>query len=112
VWKPISEIDLTALVDRELAECSEGARSFFEEHRIAFAPTPIRRLGSIEHVFVIWRDDRLVIYYEDVEEGFAVDTLTEDGMIPTQSCDQFQLTKVLSQLMTGAFPTSRRGQAK
>ncbi|MBV9270723.1 MAG: hypothetical protein JO165_06490 [Candidatus Eremiobacteraeota bacterium] len=83
------------LIEGGLAECSAEQRTFFAEHRVPFYQVPIHRLGLVESVYAFARLNDKVLYYEDVEEGFAVSRLDENGAIPEQDCNQWQLHQAL-----------------
>jgi hypothetical protein len=97
-WKTTTIEALRELVAGQLLDCTGHQRSFFEEHRVDFYPVPIRSLGSIESVFVIAEFGDAVMYYEEVEEGFELATLDEDGAIQSRGCSQFELRHVLNRL--------------
>lgn len=89
---------LTEIVEESLADCTQAQREFFASIRVDFSPVPIRRLGKIESVLVIARFNDCLIYFEDIEEGFAIDRLDDQGTIPEQDCSQSELRHVLYQL--------------
>jgi hypothetical protein len=99
-WVPITEDELSELIRVQLKDCTEEQRVFFASQRVPFFQAPIHRAGTVEAVFVIARYGAHVIYYEDVEGGFAVDALDDNGEILIQNCDQFDLRQVLHQLIT------------
>lgn len=98
MWQPISESELAALLDRELSNCTAEQRNIFARYRVSPYKLPIHRLGNLEEVFVVAELPTGLIYYEDVEEGFEFDRLGADGAIPKQSCNQYELRHLLSQL--------------
>jgi hypothetical protein len=97
-WEPVDRNSLIAIVDAQLAECSEDQRGFFEEHRLDFYQVPIRRLGAVDAVFVVAKFGSAVLYFKGVEEGFGLAELDESGTIASHSCSQFQLRHVLERL--------------
>jgi hypothetical protein len=48
---------------------------------------------------VVARFGERVLYFEDVEEGFALSALDETGAIPEPDCNQFELRHVLYALL-------------
>jgi len=96
--RPISEAELDKLLDEEIERCSPSQQQFFAEHCVPFYKVPIHRLGALEHVFVVAEFKEGLLYYEDVEEGFAIAHLGADGAIPEQDCNQYELRHVLTQL--------------
>jgi hypothetical protein len=91
---------LTEIIEDSLADCSQAQREFFASIRVDFYPVPIRRLGKLESVLVIADFNDSLVYYEDIEEGFAIDQLDDQGAIPKQDCSQFELRHVLYQLQS------------
>lgn len=97
-WKPVELDQLRRIIAAQLEECSAALREHFEAHRVEFYRVPIRRLGKLESVFVVATFDDAVLYYEDVEEGFELASLDENGAIASQGCNQFELCQILTQL--------------
>ena len=86
-WKPISENEFDALLIAESAELSEDARKALRKFGIGRVPMQIvrRRIdggaGVPERVFVVARLANSVLFYDDVEEEFAVATIDTDEVI-------------------------------
>lgn len=98
MWQAITETELRELVERELKRCTPEQQSLFAQYRVPPYKVPIHRFGKLEEVFVVAALPTGLIYYEDVEEGFELDSLGTDGAIPKQGCNQYELRHVLSQL--------------
>ena len=96
-WRPISKVELEELLKVQLAECLPEQRELFEKYCVPPYKVPIHRLDGVEEVYVVAKFPFGVLYYEDVEEGFEVDLIGEDGAIPKQGCNQYELKHVLSQ---------------
>ncbi|WP_207795878.1 hypothetical protein [Kinneretia aquatilis] len=90
--------ELEAIVDEQLSACSSEQRAAFAAHRVPFHAVPIHRLATTEHVLVVAKFAGRVLYFEDVEDGFAISELGVDGAIPEQDCNQYELCHVLSQI--------------
>jgi hypothetical protein len=97
-WQPITISELENIIHDDLANCSVGERNAFTKHRVRFYQVPIHRLGKLESVYVVARFDDKVLYYEDVEEGFALSQLDESGAMAERECNQFELCHVLQPL--------------
>ena len=97
-WQPITVIQLEELVANQLAICTPEHQKIFEAIRVPFYQVPIHRLGKIENVFVVAAFANLVLYYEDIEEGFEIQELSEGGEILNQGCNQYDLHNVLVQI--------------
>ncbi|WP_202927632.1 hypothetical protein [Undibacterium crateris] len=96
--EPITQIELEALLQKEIERCSPNQQQFFETHRVPLYLVPIHRFRTVEQVFVLAEIKEDVLYYEDVEEGFEIAHLGPDGAIPEQGCNQYELKHVLTQL--------------
>jgi hypothetical protein len=97
-WEPTSAKELEALIVRELAKCTPEQREFFSRIRIPLRAVPIPRFGQVESIFVVAQQGDVVVYYEDVEEGFNLSTLAPDGSIESPGYEQWELRHVLYRL--------------
>jgi hypothetical protein len=95
-WQRISLAELQALVEAQLADCSADHKALFERLKIAPRQVPIDRNGKIENVFVVAQLGNLMLYYEDVEEGFNISRLSLDGAIDTPGSEQWELCHALA----------------
>ncbi len=97
-WQPISTEELDAVLAAQIGDCSPAQQELFERCKITPYLAPINRLGNAEAVFVVARAGDLVLYYEDVEEGFNISTLSPDGSIATPGYEQWELGRALGHL--------------
>ena len=97
-WQPISATELDTLLAAQISDCSPEQREFFERCRVTPYLVPITRLGNTEAVFVVARTGDLVLYYEDVEDGFNISTLAPDGSVATPGYEQWELGHALGHL--------------
>ena len=97
-WSPATEEDVSSMLEQGLRDCSEELLAFFSRVRVPLRAVPIARFGKIESVYVVAERDGVVIYYEDVEEGFNLSRLSEDGTIATPGWEQWDLCRALRQL--------------
>lgn len=97
-WSPISREELDALVAKELAGCEPEQLSAFSAYRTPVRAVAIDRFGSKESVFVVAQRGNVVVYYEDVEEGFNLSSLASDGSIATPGAEQWELKHAISRL--------------
>ena len=88
--------ELEALVAAQLSECTPSQQATFTRYRVPFYEVPLHRLGKIESALVVAHLPSGLLYFEDVEEGFEVAVLGEDGALPDQGCSQFELRHVLT----------------
>lgn len=98
-WQPASAADIDAIVEHALLRCAPEQRALFATHRVPFFQVPIRGYGKVERVYVVARFGERVLYFEDVEEGFAISSLDETGAIPERDCNQFDLGHALYELL-------------
>jgi hypothetical protein len=89
---------LEEVIERDLEHCSDEQRTVFAKHRVPFFQVAIHRFGQLESVYVVARFGKRVLYYEDVEDGFALTELDNNGEIAEQDCGQWELSHVLHQL--------------
>ena len=97
-WSPATENEVSSIVDRDLVECPDELLAFFARVRVPLRAVPITRFGEIESVYVAAERDGMVIYYEDVEEGFNLSRLGDDGGIANPGWEQWDLCQALRQL--------------
>ena len=94
-WSPATAEEVTSIVERELRECPKDLASLFATIRTPLRQVPISRSGTVEYVFVVAEQCGVVVYYEDVEEGFNVSELAADGSIATPGFEQWRLHHAL-----------------
>ncbi len=94
-WSPATAEEVTSIVERDLRECPENLAALFGSIRTPFRPVPISRSGKVEYVFVVAEQNGVVVYYEDVEEGFNLSELAADGSIATPGYEQWRLHHAL-----------------
>ena len=97
-WKPATIEDVVQLIQDDLANCNREQTAAFDKYRVEPHLSPIARSGNIERVVVVARKGNEVIYWEDVEEGFGVSSIEENGKICEQDCNQNDLGLALDRL--------------
>jgi len=100
-WRPATAAQVEAIVADDLSRCSREQRALFEAHRVPFYQVPIHGHGKVESAYVVARFGERVLYFEDVEEGFALSSLDPTGAIQEPDCSQFELSHVLYTLLAG-----------
>ena len=98
-WHPVTVKELEALIAAQLGDCSLEQQQLFERCKVALRLVPIDRGGNIESVFVVAQARDLVMYYEDVEEGFNISPLSPDGAIASPGYEQWELRHALGHLV-------------
>jgi hypothetical protein len=91
--------ELDDLIKTQLTGCSPEQRSFFENCAVVPYLVPIYRRGRAESVFVLAKANGVVLYYEDVEEGFNISPLSHDGSIASPGYEQWELGHALEHLV-------------
>jgi hypothetical protein len=97
-WKPISATELQNLLVEQLARCSDAQRHVFEAHRTVLRQVAIHRFGATEEVFAVAQFGDMLLFYDDIEEGFELAALGEDGAILQTEYNQLELHQVLHRL--------------
>lgn len=95
-WRPITVVELEALVAEQEARCSPAQRTAFASCRVSFYSAPFQRSHALEQVLIVAKLPSGLLYYEDVEEGFEVGALDADGILQDHGCNQWELTHALS----------------
>jgi len=94
--KPATIEEVKNIVQRDLAECDVEQQETFRRYAVEPYFTSIQRYGNLDNVVVVARKENEVIYWEDVEEGFSVSPLAEDGRILEHWCNQDELRFALN----------------
>ena len=97
-WRPASESEVLRILEMQIAELPSDQRRRFGELRVSLRRVPIAGSDPPEFVFVVAEVGDRVIYYEDVEEGFEVSSINDNGEIPERGCNQLELTHVMYRL--------------
>lgn len=105
-WSPATAEEVASIIERDLRECPEDLATLFHSICVPFRAVPIKRFDQTESVFVVAQHKGVVVYYEDVEEGFNLSALAADGSIATPGYEQWRLQHALSHL-----DAQLRGQA-
>ncbi|SFH94329.1 hypothetical protein [Planctomicrobium piriforme] len=104
-WEPISLGELNDLIEKELQDCGEQARIFFNQTRLPpakWASNPYGNLGGGFWVVAIYQSK--VLWYNDIEDGFNVSRYIQFGVIPDEEywCNQDPLEFALIRLSEGS----------
>jgi len=97
-WQAISESELDALISEQLLACSLEQRQLFDCIKVPLAAVPVAGSDSVDVFFVVAKKGDTVIYYQDIEEGFNLSTLTPDGQLSSLGYQDWHLTHALRQL--------------
>lgn len=96
-WKPISEIEFKELFDGQFAELDEREKRIFNRFRVAFWRATIHRsdMAGDEFVYVVAQNNDGVLYFDDVEYGFNISTIDNNGKILSPGGGQASLKEAI-----------------
>ena len=95
---PISEDALENEVASQCKDMNDEELAYFNKMRVPLESVKIERWGNTEYVFVVAKAGAAIIFYEDIEEGFEIAELNEQGAISDYGASQFTLQQVINQL--------------
>lgn len=95
-WAPASIIEVMQRVKQDLSECSPDQAAAYAKYAVNPYRASIDRYGQREMVVVVARCHNQALYWEDVEEGFNVSPIGEDGTILEHGCNQDSLGQAIS----------------
>ena len=97
-WMPISKDELENEIAFQCKEMSDDELAYFNKIRVKLEPIKIERCGNTETVFVVAKAGAAIIFYEDIEEGFEITELNEQGVISCYGANQFTLQQIIKRL--------------
>ena len=100
-WKPATLEAVKKIVDNDLASCDKDQVATFTKFAVEPYPAPILRDNKTETVIIVARKGDEVIYWEDVEEGFNLSPMAQDGRILQHACNQDNLALALNAWIDG-----------
>ena len=115
-WQPLLLTELREMISRDLAECPDELRAYFDS--VAFEPAKWRQTPYGDEGGGFWAvaaDENRVLWYNDIEEGFNVSVFTTWGTIPDGEywCNQDELKYALpglKGLQMGKFGPPQSGE--
>ena len=104
MWQPISKNDFEVLFMDQLAGLSQQERMAFECYRIPIESAWINRSDECgwERVYVVAKSGEGVLYFDDVEYGFNISQVNEDGRIVSPGGSQYSLAEATQAWMLGS----------
>ena len=111
-WKPGSIKEVSAIVQEDLADCDSEQAAVFNRYAVEPFAASIVRCGRIESVIIVARKENEVIYWEDVEYGFNVSPIDENGTILEHWCNQDELRYALDRWVEGGSLPGRFRSAR
>ena len=106
-WRPAKVEEVQDVIQCDLVNCDAEQLMAFRQYAVQPYCAPILRYGKKDQVVVVARKGNEVIYWEDIEEGFNVSPVAEDGQVLEHWCDQNELRFALN-----SWIEDRPGRAK
>lgn len=100
-WKPATIAEVKLILQKDLATCDAEQKAAFNRYRVEPYAAPIVGHGQPESVVVVARKKNEVLYWEDVEEGFNLSPIDENGTILNHWCNQDHLGCALNAWVEG-----------
>ncbi len=100
-WRPATIDEVKKVIQDDLPACDAEQLAAFERYSVEPCLFPIHRYGRLETVVVVARKQNEVMYWEDVEEGFNISPVAQDGQILEHWCNQDELRFALNNWVEG-----------
>jgi hypothetical protein len=97
-WESITKDELLEAIRQQCLELNAEELSFFNEIYVPLEKARILRYGNIEEVFIVAKLGELIVFFEDVEEGFEISELNDEGVITEYGASQFTIQHITNQL--------------
>lgn len=96
MWQPISQHELEVLISHELEECSAETRELYEANAISMQKWALPPWGDAGGGFwAIAVLGGLVLWFNDIEDGFNTSSFVNAGVIDHYWCNQDTLHQAL-----------------
>jgi hypothetical protein len=103
--------EVKAIVQSELSGLDDEQSAVFQRYGVEPYLASILRCGEMDNVVIVARREGEVIYWEDVEEGFNVSPVGDDGRILHHWCNQDELGLALNSWIEGRQGPPKLGPA-
>ncbi len=97
-WTPISFEDFSELFEREKKSLNTTLAKLLDYIGIPVVSEKIERHNQIENVWVVAETKEIVLFYDDVEEGFEIGRKNGKGIIICEYANQWTLEMALNNL--------------
>jgi hypothetical protein len=99
MWQPIPFEQLMILIESQLQKCSPVEKDLFLSLKVAPIQWRLDPWGNEGGGFwVVAIKDNIVLWYNDIEDGFNVSKYTKNGVIDEYWCNQDELQLALRYL--------------
>lgn len=95
-WTSATIDEVKKIIEADLKNCDKGQIATFERYAVQPYRAPILRYEKLESVVVVARRGTEVMYWDDVEEGFNISRMAEDGMVLDSGANQDDLAVALN----------------
>ena len=95
-WTSATIDEVKKIIEADLKNCDKEQIATFESYAVQPYRAPILRYEKLESVVVVARRGTEVMYWDDVEEGFNISRVAEDGMVVDSGANQDDLAVALS----------------
>lgn len=97
MWEPIAKGAFENYLQEQVASLNTEELRDFELHRVPLSTCRIKRSedSGFEDVFDVARNERGVMYFDDVEFGFNVSPTDENNVITNPGASQFDLSDAI-----------------
>src|SRR5258708_6955014 len=99
--RPAAIAEVKKILELDLAKCDEQQLATYRRYSVEPHFAPLVRFGKIDKVVVVAEKSGHAIYWEDVEEGFNISPLGQDGTILERWCSQDELGDALNYWIEG-----------
>ncbi len=100
-WTPTTIEEAKAIVREQLAACDDEQRLAYSTYAVEPFLARIERFGGLEEVVVVAKKGNEAMYWEDVEEGFNIAPIDENGLLLARWCNQDDLMHALNYWIAG-----------
>lgn len=92
-WRPITRGELDNVLRSDIRSLNDREAAAFDQGRVEPSYAILRRTEEAgdELVFIVWRYEDWVIYFDDVEWGFQLSPIGAESRILKHRCDQSDL---------------------
>lgn len=99
MWESISREEIEALIAKELAHCTSGQQQLFNSIRVELTKWQLEPWGNEGGGFwVVAKTPSVVLWFNDIEDGFNSSTYVTDGVIGEYWCNPDELRHALQGL--------------
>ncbi|MGJ3243263.1 MAG: hypothetical protein ACFE0O_09960 [Opitutales bacterium] len=111
-WTPITFEEFSKLFESEKKSLNGTLARLLDYVSVPVCSEKIERYNRIENVWVMAESGGLVLFYDDVEDGFEIGEKNEDGIITCEYANQWTLEMALNNLKDQLSEQDESGQLR